>query len=500
MLQGFRTVAQTFSAAYGSASCDIQQVIRRSLRESTNDDRTFIYGASNVIRRWVESVCPAMGGNETGKDGTEVGKDTKVTKDLTQLLADAHKAGQDAVDAVLDLIPEVEHKLPPVYPRIDIASALTISHHHTEKALKNVHTQILDLIRTHIAGPEQAGVFFNTILPITCSFRHQMDEMAINLLFPGSQLVPNVWSARREVLEGLSLVAPPSCSASWPASLVERVAPVPGTSGQSGSAKTPTKPCNPGAGKLTPGSGKKTQPIQQAAGMFWGDKKKREKEDADARAQEEKRQKRPSGPILSLDEHEHSITELTNRAAPSRSAQPSSKTPSSAPKDRVRPRKDPMAVPDPSDNEPLSDQANKPKTKARKRDPTPELVVVDDDDTTPLPGRQKTPKKSLPVEEEATEALVQHLKGEARAVQYNLELAALVDYRNKSVPNLKGPPNTDDHSKYLSQVRDISWSYPAKGNLWTARQFFQELQACKNRETVEQGEAVLRDRGMLGIP
>ena len=85
-------------------------------------------------------------------------------------------------------------------------------------------------------------------------------------------------------------------------------------------------------------------------------------------------------------------------------------------------------------------------------------------------------------------------------MQYNLELAALVDYRNKSVPNLKGPPNTDDHSKYLSQVRDISWSYPAKGNLWTARQFFQELQACKNREMVEQGEAVLRDRGMLGIP
>ena len=497
VLQGFRTVAQTFSATYGSASSYIQQVIRRSLRESTNDDRTFIYGASNAIRRWVESVHPAMAGNETGKDGMEVVKDTKVTKDPTQLLADAQKAGQDAADAVLGLIPEVEHRLPPVYPRIDVASALTISRHHSEKALKNVHTQISDLIRTHVAGPEQAGVFFNTILPITCSFQHQMDEMAINLLFPGSQLVPNVWSAHWEVLEGLSLVVPLSCSANWPASLGR---PVPGTSGQSGSAKTPTKPCNPRAGKLARGSGKKTQPIQQAAGMFWGDKKKREKEDADARAQEEKRRKKPSGPILSLDEHEHSITDLTNQAAPSRSTQPSSKTPSSAPKDRVRPWKDSTAVPNPSDYEPLSDQANEPKAKTRKRDPTPELVVVDDDDSTPLPGRQKTPKKLLPVEEEATEALVQRLKGEARAVQYNLELTALVDYRNKSVLNLKGPPNTDDHSKYLSQVRDISWSYPAKGNLWTARQFFQELQACKNQEMVEQGEAVLWDRGMLGIP
>ena len=163
-------------------------------------------------------------------------------------------------------------------------------------------------------------------------------------------------------------MVPPSCSASWPASLVERVASVPGTSGQSGSAKTPTKPGNPGASKLTPGSGKKTQPIQQAAGMFWGDKKKREKEDADAQAQEERHRKKPSGPILSLDEHEYSITELTNRATPSRSTQPS-KTSSSTPKDRVRPWEDPVAVPDPSDDEPLSDQANEPKAKARKQDP-----------------------------------------------------------------------------------------------------------------------------------
>ena len=409
------------------------------------------------------------------------------------------RAGQDAVDAVLNLIPEVKHELPLVYPKIDVASALTISRHYTEEALKNVHTQILDLVRTHVAGPEQARVFFNTILLMTFSFRHQMDELAINLLFPGSQLVPNVWSARREVLEGLSLVAPPSCSASWPASLVEQVAPVPGTSGQSGSAKTPTKPSNPGASKLTPGSGKKTQPIQQAAGMFWGDKKKREKEDADARAQEEKHWKKPSGPILSLDEHEHSITELTNRATPSWSTQPS-KTSSSTPKDQIRPRKDPVAVPDPSEDEPLWDQANEPKAKAHKWDPTPELVVVDDDDSTTLPRKQKTPKKSLPAEEEATEKLVQHLKGEAQGVQYNLELSVLVDYRNKFIPNLRGPPNTDDHSKYLSQVRDISWSYPAKGNLWTARQYFQELQTCKDRETVEQGESVLQDRGMLGIP
>ena len=89
-----------------------------------------IAGLNPSVQQWP--------GNDTGKDGTEVVKDTKVTKDPTQLLADARKARQDAVDAILDLIPEVEHKLPPVYPRIDVASALTISCHHTERALKNV--------------------------------------------------------------------------------------------------------------------------------------------------------------------------------------------------------------------------------------------------------------------------------------------------------------------------------------------------------------------------
>ena len=365
----------------------------------------------------------------------------------------------------------MKHELPPVYPKIDVASALTISRHYTEEALKNVHTQISDLVRTHVAGPEQAGVFFNTILPMTCSFQHQMDEMAINLLFPGSQLVPNVWSACREVLEGLSLVAPPSCSASWPASLVERVAPIPGTSGQSGSAKTPTKPGNPGANKLTPGSRKKTgqsNKLPECSGVTR--RKERRKVQTPGLKRRSVRRNPPdlfspwmntsilllSSPTGLLPVGPHSHLKLHLPPYPF----------------RIKPRKDPVAVPDPSDDEPLSDQANEPKAKARKRDPTPELVVVGDDDSTPLPGKQKTPKKSLPAEEEATEKLVQRLKGEARGVQYNLELSVLVDYRNKFIPNLRGPPNTDDHSKYLSQVRDISLSYPAKGNLWTARQYF----------------------------
>ena len=104
-----------------------------------------------------------------------------------------------------------------------------------------------------------------------------------------------------------------------------------------------------------------------------------------------------------------------------------------------------------------------------------------------------------PGEEEGNEALSQCLKGEARSVQYNLELATLTEYWNLHIPNLKGPPNTDNHSAYLSCVRDVSWSYPAKGNLITAHQYYQDLKASKDQEVIEVGNNVLWEKGMMGI-
>ena len=193
-----------------------------------------------------------MASTEMGKDGVEVGRDAKVTKDPAQLLADAREAWQDAVDAVLGLMPQVEHRLPPVYPRIDVASVLTISRHHTEVALQNVHAQVSDLIWTHVAGPEQAGVFFNTILPITCSFQHQMDEMAINLLFPGGPASPQCVGCPAGSLRG--------AISGGASELLGQLASFSGGTGHTcsgyfwsvGSSKTPTKLSNPGAGKLTP--------------------------------------------------------------------------------------------------------------------------------------------------------------------------------------------------------------------------------------------------------
>ena len=130
-------------------------------------------------------------------------------------------------------------------------------------------------------------------------------------------------------------------------------------------------------------------------------------------------------------------------------------------------------------------------------------MVLEDDDSTPLPGKTKSAGKKGHTwtldEEEAIEALCQHLKGKAQSVQYNLKITILNDYRNLHIPNLKGPPNTDDHLAYLSCVRDVSWSYPTKGNLITAHQYYQDLKARKDPEAIEAGNTVLRDKGMMGI-
>ena len=99
---------------------------------------------------------------------------------------------------------------------------------------------------------------------------------------------------------------------------------------------------------------------------------------------------------------------------PSRVSQPSSKAPSSGSqhREKVRGKHTPG---DPSDDEPLSNRADEPKANSHKWDPTLDLVILEDDNNTPLPGKAKgTGKKTrtqTPGEEEAIEALVNCLKG-----------------------------------------------------------------------------------------
>ena len=258
VLQGFRTVSQTLSAAYGAASSEIQTVIWKSLAKATAEDRTFMWGASGAIHRWLDSVKPAMAATEED------------TKDQARLLAEAWQAGKDALDTILEFIPEEQEQEPhltSVFPQATphLAAALAVARQHTNDALRNIHAQLVGLAKEHIPL-EQAGALFNTILHVTCSFRQELDNMATNQVFLPNQIVPNLWGSCRGLLEGLSLLGPASCLASWPVSLVERVTAIPAC--QDVSDIKPNHPLSRAA-KTTPDSGKKHS-AKQAARLFWG--------------------------------------------------------------------------------------------------------------------------------------------------------------------------------------------------------------------------------------
>ena len=104
----------------------------------------------------------------------------KSTKDQAKLLAEARQAGKDALNSILELIPkEQEPKLTPVFPQAThlLAPALVVARHYTDEALRNIHTQLVDLAKEHVPQ-EQVGALFNTILQVTCSFWQEMDNMA----------------------------------------------------------------------------------------------------------------------------------------------------------------------------------------------------------------------------------------------------------------------------------------------------------------------------------
>ena len=64
VLQGFQTVSQTLSAAYGAASSEIQTILWKSLAKTTAEDRTFMWGASRAICHLVDSIRLAMASME----------------------------------------------------------------------------------------------------------------------------------------------------------------------------------------------------------------------------------------------------------------------------------------------------------------------------------------------------------------------------------------------------------------------------------------------------
>ena len=59
-MQGFHAATRTLSDEYQEACKEVQTIVQKSLRNYTTIDRTFVWEASEAIRRWVKAVHLAM--------------------------------------------------------------------------------------------------------------------------------------------------------------------------------------------------------------------------------------------------------------------------------------------------------------------------------------------------------------------------------------------------------------------------------------------------------
>ena len=121
----------------------------------------------------------------------------------------------------------------------------------------------------------------------------------------------------------LTLLGPLNCPPSWPASLVEWVSAEPINKATLVGLTTPVKRNTsiPSKGKLHPGSSGKKSALPKRITNYWEDDERKKEDEEFRRWEEERCQKKPSGPVLSLDEHEELVTLLTSKAAPSRVSQ-----------------------------------------------------------------------------------------------------------------------------------------------------------------------------------
>ena len=223
--------------------------------------------------------------------------------------------------------------------------------------------------------------------------------MVLNQTMMPAQVMPNMWGVQQEVIEGLSLLGPLTCAASWLASLVEWVE---GECAKRATLFPPVTPVKDGGGKSSSKSAaKKSKP--KLIPDFWDDPEK-DKEDEESEKWEEERwcRKSSSGPILSLADHEEPVSSLISKTIPHQVSQPAdhpSWVVAVVPKfgkDQGKTRRPSPSALSSSDDSLLPDKELDLKSKSCKRDytsPVDVVVMEDDDDELLSSSAHKTPAK-----------------------------------------------------------------------------------------------------------
>ena len=141
--------------------------------------------------------------------------------------------------------------------------------------------------------------------------------------------------------------------------------------------------------------------------------------------------------------------------------------------------------------------------------PADDKVVFMGQDDAPLTGSGSKPKGSAkknrvytPGKKAALDGYRQQLHSDCHQLQYSLEFDDFKAYRRK-ITNLRGSPNTDDHTAYLRNhvLQHQPNSYACAGNLLTVKAFYKRLhQECQDQEKLNKADHKLHHRVLPGVP
>ena len=273
VMQGLHEASHTLSEGYQQACLEVQGLVNQSLSLSTEKDHRFMAEASTTLCRWVKAVQLVI--DCLGKSVAE----------QSHLLEDARKVGMEITKEILALYPP-EGKKEPADPLHDLMiRAFNTAQKHIEEAFLCLHHKLPVLVHQYVP-PAQAGVFLAAIFQIMCTYRQEMDNMVLSQTVMLAQVIPNMWGVWQGVIEGLSLLGPPTCPASWSASLVKWIDGHP-TPTQRATSVPPVTLVKSSSGKSSSGSGvKKSKPKQIPD--FWNDSE-REREDEESNKQEKEK-------------------------------------------------------------------------------------------------------------------------------------------------------------------------------------------------------------------
>ena len=551
VMRGLRGVARIMSDGFEKATADVQAVVNQSLAGVIRRDIRFIEGASSTLMKWVRAVQPAIDSldrpvdlqgrlrREAHRDGMQIAR---------EILSPYDVAGAD--DPNLDPLHEI------------IVRSFAAARAPTEKAIVEVHDSLAPLAEQHIP-PGQERVFLSGAFNVICAYVQEVRSMVLGQAVLPTQIVPGVWGARRGVLSEAPLLAPQigpaPASAPAPAPTKETEVVKPPEKVEAGIQSDPAPP--PPAAKpqvLKPltneAPGQRIQPKllvapQRAASPaktsktkgtpgssrrahtqdYWDNPERAREDEAFERSRAQRRSEDPEVLIME-DENVERI--LAGRppirlAAPSGPAATATRPKaastntrasgsradrSDSPSSRGRTGRDSLTQPRPPNlSVPIPAPVQMPvhKQPVSTALPDPDEVILVKDDDAPLTsggnkskGSGKKNRVYTPGEKAALNGYRQQLHSDCRQIQYSLEFDDFKAYR-QNITNLRGSPNTDDHTAYLrdSVLKNQPNSYACAGNLQTVKAFYNRLhKECQDPEKLEKADNMLHHRVLPGVP